>query len=228
MFVMAIMFFLIVAIIVLAIQYTRGRRAFDQEIERTRRKQQQIVGLSQTLKTAEAELARKREIAEQIPLITRKLTQKLSQESLPAVAIRSAMEFFHARQVGYFVPIEGSLRLHPQGRGWLLPGLARKVRISSDEHSWNGNPEKKWSLRKLTRSPLPAGDHRNHPMSNPVWADFVAVFGVSGIVGVLVIAGALFLDEGRKYVSMLVDILSTTLQNAVGEYGQNQHIRSVP
>jgi diguanylate cyclase (GGDEF)-like protein len=46
--------------------------------------------------------------------------------------------------------------------------------------------------------------------------DFVApVVGMSGIVGVLVIAGCPFsLDEERKYVSMLVDIISTALQNA--------------
>jgi diguanylate cyclase (GGDEF)-like protein len=47
--------------------------------------------------------------------------------------------------------------------------------------------------------------------------DFVApVFGVSGIVGALVIVGCPFsLDEERKYVSMLVDIISTALQNAM-------------
>jgi diguanylate cyclase (GGDEF)-like protein len=46
--------------------------------------------------------------------------------------------------------------------------------------------------------------------------DVVApVFGVSGIAGALVIVGCPFsLDEERKYVSMLVDILSTNLQNA--------------
>jgi diguanylate cyclase (GGDEF)-like protein len=46
--------------------------------------------------------------------------------------------------------------------------------------------------------------------------DFVApVFGVSGIVGALVVAGCPFpLEEERIYVSMLADLLSMALQNA--------------
>jgi diguanylate cyclase (GGDEF)-like protein len=46
--------------------------------------------------------------------------------------------------------------------------------------------------------------------------DFVApVFGITGIVGVLVVAGCPFpLDEERIYVSMFADQLSTMLQNA--------------
>lgn len=214
---MATLFFLIVAIAVWAIQYTRERRAFDREAERAKRKQQQIVELSQKLKTAEAELARKREIAEQIPLITRKLTQKLSQSSLPAVAIRSAKEFFHARQVGYFVPLEGSSDYTLEVGVGFSPDWQGKVRISSDEGILGMAIQKKVVVAKI--DPLSSSGRRSSQPSleqSGVEPDFVApVFGVSGIAGALVIAGCPFsLDEERKYVSMLVDIISTTLQNA--------------
>jgi diguanylate cyclase (GGDEF)-like protein len=217
MFVMPIIFFLIVAIIVLAIQYTRGRRAFDQEVERTRRKQRQVVRLSQKLKKTVAELARKREIAEQIPLITRKLTEKLPKDAFPSIAIRSAKEFFHAKQAGYFVPIEGSSDYTLEVGVGFSPDWQGKVRISSDEGILGMAIQKKVVVAKI--DPLSSSGRRSSQPSLEQYGvepDFVApVFGVSGIVGVLVIAGSPFsLDEERKYVSMLVDILSTTLQNA--------------
>lgn len=217
MFAMVAIFFLMVAIVVLAILYTRGRRALDQEVERTNRKQQQIVGLSQKLKTAEAELARKKEIAEQIPLITRKLTQKLSQDTIPAVAIRSAKEFFHARQVGYFVPIEGSSEYTLEIGAGFSQDWQGKVRISSDEGILGMAIQKKVVVAKI--DPLSSSGRRSSQPSleqSGVEPDFVApVFSVSGIAGALVIAGCPFpLDEERKNVSMLVDIISTNMQNA--------------
>ena len=216
-FAVATFVLLIVVIAVLAIQNARGRRAFAQEAERTKSKQQQIVGLSQKLKTAEAELARKREIAEQIPLITRKLTEKLPQSAFPAIAIRSAKEFFHAKQVGFFVPIEGSSDYTLEVGVGFSPDWQGKVRISSDEGILGMAIKKKVVIAKI--DPLSSPGRRSSRPSLEqfgVEPDFVApVFGVSGIVGALVIAGCPFpLDEERKYVSMLVDILSTTLQNA--------------
>jgi diguanylate cyclase (GGDEF)-like protein len=217
MFAVATLVLLIGAIAALAIQNARRRRAFDQEAERIKRKQQQIVGLSQKLKTAEAELARKREIAEQIPLITRKLTEKLPQSAFPAIAVRSAKEFFHARQVGYFAPIEGSSDYTLEVGVGFSPDWQGKVRFSSNEGILGMAMQKKVVVAKI--DPLSSSGRRSSRPSleqSGVEPDFVApVFGVSGIVGCLVIAGCPFpLDEERKYVSMLVDIISTTLQNA--------------
>jgi diguanylate cyclase (GGDEF)-like protein len=210
-------FLLVVAIAASAIQYTRGRRAIDRQAEQNKRKQQQFVELSQQLKTTEAELARKREIAEQIPLITRKLTEKLPQSAFPAIAIRSAKEFFHARQVGYFVPIEGSSEYTLEVGVGFSPDWQGKVRIASNEGILGMAMQKKVVIAKI--DPLSSSGRRSSRPSLEqfgVEPDFVApVFGVSGIVGALVIAGCPFpLDEERKYVSMLVDIISTTLQNA--------------
>ena len=208
---------LIVVIAVLAIQNARGRRAFAQEAERTRSKQQQNGELVKKLKTAEAELARKREIAEQIPLITRKLTEKLPQSAFPAIAIRSAKEFFHAKQVGFFVPIEGSSDYTLEVGVGFSPDWQGKVRISSDEGILGMAIKKKAVIAKIDPLSYPGRRSSLPPLEQfGVEPDFVApVFGVSGIVGALVVAGCPFpLDEERKYVSMLVDILSTTWQNA--------------
>ena len=216
MFAVATLFLLIVAIAVLAIRNARGRRALDQEAERTKSKQQQIVGLSQKLKTAEVELARKREIAEQIPLITRKLTEKLPQSAFPAIAVRSAKEFFHARQAGYFAPIEGSSDYTLEVGVGFSPDWQGNVRFASNEGILGMALRKKVVVAKIDT--LSSGRRSVRPSleQSGVEPDFVApVFGVSGIVGVLVIAGCPFpLDEERKYVSMLVDIISTALQNA--------------
>ncbi len=214
---MATLFLLIVAIALLAIRSASARRAFDQEAERSKRKQQQIAELSQKLKTAETELARKREIAEQIPLITRKLTEKLPPNAFPAIAIRSAKEFFHAKQVGYFVRIEGSSDYTLEVGVGFSPDWQGKVRIASNEGILGMAMQKKVVVAKT--DPFSSSGRRSSMSSLEkfgVEPDFVApVFGVSGIVGVLVIAGCpFFLDDERKYVSMLVDIISTALQNA--------------
>ena len=218
MYAAATVFFLFVAIALLAIRDARGRRAFDQEAERAKSKQQQIVALSQKLKTAETELARKREIAEQIPLITRKLTEKLPQSAFPPIAVRSAKELFHAKQVGYFAPIEGSSDYTLEVGVGFPPDWQGKARFSSNEGILGMAMQKKVVVAKT--DPLSSSGRRTSQPSleqSGVEPDFVApVFGASGIVGALVIAGCPFpLDEERKYVSMLADIISTALQNAM-------------
>ena len=211
------MVLLVVAIVVLAIQYTRGRRAINREAEQNKRKQQQIVELSQKLKTGEAELARKREIAELIPLIIGKMTQKLPPNSFPPFAVRTAKDLFHARQAGYFVPIEGSSDFTLAVGVGFPADWQEKVRIPSDEGILGTAIRKKVVVAK--GDPLFSAGRRSTQSSlerSGIEPDFVApVFGVSGIVGVIVIAGCPFLlDEERKYVSMLADLLSTALQKA--------------
>lgn len=158
-FAVATFVLLIVVIAVLAIQNARGRRAFEQEAERTKSKQQQNGELAKMLKTAEAELARKREISEQFPSITRKLTQRLSRSSLPPVAIRSAKEFFHASQVGYFVPIEGSSDYTLEVGVGFSPDWLGKVRISSDDGILGMALQKKVVVAKI--DPLSSSGRRS-------------------------------------------------------------------
>ena len=201
----------------MAVKCIRERRAHEREAERAKSKQQQIADLSQKLKSTEAELLRKREIAEQFALITRKLTQKLSLGSLPAVAIRSAKEFFHARQVGYFVPVEGSSEYTLEVGVGLPPDWQGKIRVSSDEGILGMAIQKKVVVARTDAlSSTGRRPSKSSIEQSGVDPDFVApVFGVSGIAGALVIAGCpLSIEDERKYVSMLVDIVSASLQNA--------------
>jgi diguanylate cyclase (GGDEF)-like protein len=202
---------------VLIIEYVIRRRKLGRDLAQNRQKQQQLAGYSAELKNLKTELGRKSEIAEKLPQITKRLTEKLPSEAYPAIAVRSIKDFFHAKKVGYFAPVEGSsdytlvvgtgfppdwpgkVRIH-RTEGILGMALQNKVVISkSDPQSSSGRRSSNCSLEDLDVAP-----------------DFVApVFGISGTVGALVVAGCPFpLDEELVYVSMFADQLSTMLQNA--------------
>ena len=202
---------------VLIVEYVSRRRNLSRDLAQNRHKQQQLAAYSTELKNLKTELARKSEIAEKLPQITKRLTEKLPSEAYPAIAVRSIKDFFHAKKVGYFVPVEGStdytlvvgtgfppdwlgkVRIH-RTEGILGMALQNKVVVSrTDPHSSSGRRSSNCSLEDLDVAP-----------------DFVApVFGISGTVGALVIAGCPFpLDEELVYVSMFADQLSTMLQNA--------------
>ena len=203
--------------VVLVIEYVIRRREVGRELEKNRQKQHQLATTSAKLNSLKKELARKSEIADQFPRITRKLTEKLPPDAYPAIAVRSVMEFFHAGKVGYFAPAErssdytlvvgagfppdwlGKVRIHSD-EGILGMALQKKMVVSrTDPHSSSGRRSSRRSLEDMEGTP-----------------DFVApVFGVSGTLGALVVAGCPFpLEEERIYVSMLSDLLSMALQNA--------------
>lgn len=202
---------------VLIVEYAIRRRKVSRELAQNRQKRQQLSAYSTELKNLKKELARKREIAEKLPQVTKKMTEKLPSDAYPAIAVRSLKEFFHAKKVGYFAPVEGSpdyslvvgtgfppdwldkVRIHPS-EGILGMALQNRVVVSRmDPHSSSGRRSTRCSLEDLDVAP-----------------DFVApVFGISGTVGALVVAGCPFpLEEERVYVSMFADQLSTMLQNA--------------
>ena len=201
----------------LVVEYAIRRRRLSRDLVQNRKKQQQLAAYSAELKNLKIKLHRKSEIAEKLPQITKKLTEKLSSDAYPAVAVRSMMDFFHAKSVGYFAPVEGSpdyslvvgagfppdwldkVRIHPS-EGILGMALRNRVVVSRvDPNSSFGRRSSRFSLEDMMEPP-----------------DFVApVFGISGTAGALVIAGCPFpLDEERVYVSMFADQLSTMLQNA--------------
>jgi diguanylate cyclase (GGDEF)-like protein len=202
---------------VLIVEYAIRRRKVSGESEQYRQKQQQLAVCHAELKNLKTELARKGEIAEKLPQITKKLTEKLPSDAYPAIAVRSIMDFLHAKKVGFFAPVEGTtdyslvigtgfapdwigkVRIH-RSEGILGMALQNKVVVSRlDPQSSSGRRSSRGSLEDMDVAP-----------------DFVApVFGITGIVGVLVVAGCPFpLDEERIYVSMFADQLSTMLQNA--------------
>lgn len=201
----------------LLVEYVIRRRNLGRDLVQNRLKQQQLAAYSAELKNLKMELDRKSEIAEKLPQITKKMTERLPPDAYPAIAVRSMKEFFHAKIVGYFAPAEESsdytlvlgtgfppdwldkVRIHPS-EGILGMALQNRVVVSRmDPNSSSGRRSSRSSLEDMEVAP-----------------DFVApVFGISGAVGALVVAGCPFpLDGERVYVSMFADQLSTMLQNA--------------
>src|SRR5512141_1149983 len=212
---MATLLFLAVA---LMIEYTIRRREVSRDLVKNRQKQQQLATFSAELRTLKKELVRKNEIADQLPRITKKMTEKLPSDAFPAIAVRSLKDFFHARKVGYFAPAEGSSDYTLIVGAGFPPDCLGKVRINHDEGILGMALQKKMVVSKMDPHSS-SGRRPSRPSLEDfmeVSPDFVApVFGVSGTLGALVIAGCPFpLEEERIYVSMLADHLSMALQNA--------------
>ena len=203
---------------VLIIEYVIRRRTLARESEQNQKKQQQLAALTQQMVTLKKDLARKGWVADQIPLFAKKMTEKLSRTSYSAIAVRSAKELFHADKVGFFTPVEGSPEFTLEIGVGFPPDWQGKVRILSDDGILGLSLRKKTVVSKA--DPNSASVRRSSPKSLEglgVLPDFIApVFGVSGILGVLVIQGCPYPLEGeRKYVSMVADLLSTAIQNAM-------------
>jgi diguanylate cyclase (GGDEF)-like protein len=201
----------------LVIEYVYRRRALQKESEQNRYKRQQLGQLAQDLKTMKKEIARKGEFSEKIPVIAKKFTEKLPGSSFAAVAVRSAMDLFHAKQVGYFVPVEGSPEYALEVGAGFPPDWPEGIKIRSDEGILGLALQKKAVVSRM--DPLSSAGRRPPHRSLEslgVTPDYAApVTGASGILGVLVIAGSPFpLDEERKYVSMLADLASIAMQHA--------------
>jgi diguanylate cyclase (GGDEF)-like protein len=203
--------------VVLMVEQAIRRREVGRQTEQIRRKEQQLAKYSAELDALNRTLARKGEIADQFPRITKKMTEKFPSDAYPAIAVRSAKDLFLAGEVGYFAPAEGSsdytlvigvgfpqdwegrIRIHAD-EGILGMALQKKMVVSrTDRQSSYGRRSSRPSLEDMGVSP-----------------DFVApIIGISGVVGALVIAGTPFPpEEERINVSMLADLLSMALQNA--------------
>ena len=212
---LATLLFLAVALI---IEYLIRRREVSRDLVKNRQKQQQLAMLSAELSTLKKETVRKSEIGDQLPRITKKMTERLPSDAYPAIAVRSLKEFFHARQVGYFAPIEGSSDYTLVVGAGFPPDWLGKVRIAPDDGILGMALQKKMVVSKMDPHSS-SGRRPSRPSLEDFMElspDFVApVFGISGTVGALVIAGCPFpLEEERINMSMLSDLLSMALQNA--------------
>ena len=206
--------FLAVALI---IEYVIRRREVSRDLVNNRQKQQQLATLSAELKNLKKEMARKSEIGDQLPRITKKMTEKRPSDAYPAIAVRSVKDFFHARKVGYFAPVEGSSDYTLVVGAGFPPDWPGKVRIHSDEGILAMALQKKMVVSKM--DPHSSSGRRSSRRSledMEVAPDFVApVFGISGTFGALVVEGCPFpLEEERINMSMLADLLSMALQNS--------------
>ncbi|MGZ8449719.1 MAG: diguanylate cyclase [Candidatus Deferrimicrobiaceae bacterium] len=206
--------FLTVALI---IEYAIRRREVSRDLVKNRQKQHQLATLSAELKNLKKEMTRKSEIGDQLPRITKKMTEKRPSDAYPAIAVRSVKDFFHARKVGYFAPVEGSSDYTLVVGAGFPPDWPGKVRIHSDEGILAMALQKKMVVSKM--DPHSSSRRRSSRRSledMEVAPDFVApVFGISGILGALVVEGCPFpLEEERINMSMLADLLSMSLQNS--------------
>ena len=210
----ATLLFLAVALI---IEYVIRRREVSRDLLKNRQKKQQLATLSAELKNLRKETARRCELGDQLPRITKKMTEKLPSDAYPAIAVRSVKEFFHAGKVGYFAPAEGSSDYTLVVGAGFPPDWLGKVRIDPDEGILGMALQKRVVVSKMDQhSSSGRRSYRRSLEDMEVVPDFVApVFGISGPVGALVVAGCPFpLEEERINMSMLADLLSMALQNA--------------
>jgi diguanylate cyclase (GGDEF)-like protein len=208
---------LLFLVVVLIVEYSIRRRQVSRDVEKNRRKQEQLSTFSAELKALKKKLARKSEIVDQFPRITKKLTENFPPDAYPAIAVRSAKEFFRAGKAGYFVPVEGSSDYTLAVGAGFPQEWAGKVRIPSDEGILGAALQKRVVVSKI--DPLSSSGRRSSRLSleeSGVSPDFVApIGGVSGLVGALVVEGCPFpLEEERINMTMLADLLSMALQNA--------------
>lgn len=126
----ATLLFLAVALI---IECAIRRREVSRDLVKNRQKQDQLATYSAELKNLKMKLSRKSEIADQFPRITKKMTEKFPPDAYPAIAVRSAKDFFHAGKVGYFAPAQGSSDYTLVVGVGFPQDWVGKVRVHSDE-----------------------------------------------------------------------------------------------
>jgi diguanylate cyclase (GGDEF)-like protein len=178
----------------------------------------QVRERSRDLQVVRGELARKEELSIKIPVLVRRLSEKLPPEAIPSIGVRFILDFFRASRAGFFAPVEqgafytmiegvgfpphwkGSVRL-PADQGMLGMAMQRNMVISRDEY------------HRLRDTQEPGSS----PLEQIVGgADLIApVPAASGVLGAIVIDGcpADMLGE-RIYISMLADLLGSALQQA--------------
>jgi diguanylate cyclase (GGDEF)-like protein len=192
------------------------RRFRSKSSEQIRSLEEKIGELHKGLLEAKLEKSNAVRAAEQVPMIVQKLTEHLPAESYPPVIVRYAKEMTNAGKVGYFVPVADSehfvLRV-----GYGFPEEWHgKIRIAREAGTVGQALRKRVVLAKEDFEPdvfpgsLPTLEQEG------IDPDLVApVYGISGIEGVLVIAGCNLPPGSLKVnVSMLADLLSLSIRNA--------------
>jgi diguanylate cyclase (GGDEF)-like protein len=208
---------LLILAVVLVIEYVIRSREVSRQSAENRRKQDQLATYSAELNALNKKLVRKSEIADQFPRFTKKMTEKFPADAYPAIAVRSTKDFLRADKVGYFAPAEDSSEYTLVVGVGFPPDWVGKVRIHADEGILGLALQKKMTASRMDRQSS-SGRRSSRPSLEDmgVAPDFVApVFGISGTIGALVVAGCPFpLEEERINMVMLADLLSMALQNA--------------
>ncbi|HEU5359990.1 MAG TPA: GGDEF domain-containing protein [Candidatus Deferrimicrobiaceae bacterium] len=155
--------------------------------------------------------------AEQIPVVVQKMTEHLPIDSYFPVIVRYAKEITNSRKVGYFAPLPDS-EYYTLKVGYGFPEDWRdKVRIARDEGALGLALQKRIVLTREDFETSGIEGYLPSLEGEGIEPDLVApVQGISGIEGVLVIAGCTRPPGELKVpISMLVDLLSLSIQNAM-------------
>ena len=179
--------------------------------------QSQYKDISQSFKTSQEELARKKEIAESIPGIVRRLTENLPESAIPPIVVRFAKEFFHASRVGYFVRQEETGDYILRDGAGFPPDVMGRIRLPAREGIL-GTAVRKQMV--ASREDLPPSETRmGEPSSERARMefDFVAPITVNSTTrGVLILGGCgVDIAYERQNVAMLADLFGAALQNAI-------------
>jgi diguanylate cyclase (GGDEF)-like protein len=179
----------------------------------------QVQELSADLQKTTMERAGDLTIASQIPIIVKRLGQRLSPGDIPGIAVRITKEIFLASAAGYFAlqKDEGDFSLvcgvgFPDGwkgirrfsstEGILGTAARQQIVVAKEEY-----------LAGIKEWPTPPGTLEEAGF----FPDIVAPVAWGGkTYGALVLAGnAMFLGGKRPYVSMLADMVASAFQNSI-------------
>jgi diguanylate cyclase (GGDEF)-like protein len=185
--------------------------------EKVKLLQSQYKNLSQSFKTSQEELSRKKEIAEKIPLIVRRLTENLPESAIPPIVVRFSKDFFHASKVGYFLKQKETDEYALLDGAGFPPNTMGRIRLPADEGILGTARRKKMVASREDLAPGGAESGRTYSGYAGMEMDFVAPITVNSIPrGVLVLGGCgVDIAYERQNVAMLADLFGAALQNAI-------------
>jgi diguanylate cyclase (GGDEF)-like protein len=179
--------------------------------------QSQYKDISQSFKASQEELARKKEIAESIPGIVRRLTENLPESAIPPIVVRFAKEFFHATRVGYFVGQEETDDYILRDGAGFPPDLMGRIRLPAEKGILGTAVRKKMVASREDLAPAETTSGESSSEHSRMELDFVAPITVNATTrGVLVLGGCgVDIAYERQNVAMLADLFGAALQNAI-------------
>ena len=180
--------------------------------------------LSQDIARTQQELSRQKEIATKIPIVVKKLSGRVSPESIPAIAVRFVKDFFHASQVGYFAPA-GKEDMYTLVEGVGFPeDWKGTIQIAVNEGILGMAMQSKVIATRegylTARLAWPAGIRSLE--KNGVSPDLVAPVAMDGKIRGALVVGLSIIDIGKEtnFVSMIADLIGNA-------YKQTTEIESV-
>ena len=180
--------------------------------------------LSQDIARTQQELSRQKEIATKIPTIVKKLSGRVSPDTIPAIAVRFVKDFFHASQVGYFAPA-GKEEMYTLVEGVGFPeDWKGKIQLAVDEGILGMAIQSSVIATReghlTSRLTWPAGIRSLE--KNGVSPDLVAPVTMDGKIRGAIVVGLSIIDIGKEtsFVSMIADLIGNA-------YKQTTEIESV-